>query len=363
MCYSTTHETTSVDGRRADRPGRSHVRVLRASAVRDWVPDAHYHPVGRSSFVAVEQAHDQRGSASMTRAIDSGAIGVAISTTGDPHRMKFLETSVEGWRKVLPLGSVLVVTIDGDEDDLQRARLAADPAKYGVVYRVGQSDTKQARLGVATNKNTGLELLMSHGVKHLFLCDDDTYPLSLEALNLHTEQSDSMPHSMICWGKSRKPTVVLDHRGSVGYWSWPRGVLLYQTRDVVERVGGFVEEFGPGGHEHVEYSRRISQTLYPDRSLVTAFLSPLAYVRDNAMGARRYWHCEDMPQLGEPLGNHRLRRKRLTSIRRLESDWPRIEALMQRMDGHTDFVPYQASENGRSSATMCTVPMGRGAEE
>ena len=43
-------------------------------------------------------------------------IGVAISTTGDEHRLGFLETCVSAWRKALPLGSVIAVTVDGDAD-------------------------------------------------------------------------------------------------------------------------------------------------------------------------------------------------------------------------------------------------------
>lgn len=274
-----------------------------------------------------------------------GTIGVAISTTGDEHRLPFLETCVRAWKDVLPLGSVLVVTVDGDADAVSRVAYILNPilTSGGNIYQVGQGRvTRDGHQGVAVNKNTGLSLLMGHYVRHLFLCDDDTWPLSRLALDLHLK--NPLLHSMVCWGKNRMGEIT----PQVAEWTWPRGVLLYVTCTAVEQVGGMDEQFGPGGHEHVEWSRRIHQAgLTP-----APFVSPDLYAADRGQGARRFWHAEDMPRAGEQMGNHRLRRRRLTSVRREESDWAGIEKIMDARDGDTSFVPYDSAYWGRSSATL-----------
>lgn len=291
----------------------------------------------------------------------SGTIGVAISTTGDEHRMGFLETCVEAWRKALPLGSVLIVTVDGTEADCARAYKAFDRTKFGTVWRVGQRrwavDPFDGHQGVAVNKNTGIELLMEHGVEHLFLCDDDTWPLLPQSLDKHIDLANHVPHSMVCWAAHR---FEANHR-DYATWTWPRGSLMYAHRSVVDVVGGMVEEFGPGGHEHVEWSRRIHQ-----RGLTPGlYCSPRVYSEASPSGlatrASMLWHCEDMPRPGERASSLRRRREALTSVRRTPSDWPHIEKIMDQRDGDTSFVPYWAHQNSRASATLCSTSTGQGA--
>lgn len=289
----------------------------------------------------------------------NGVMGVAISTTGDEHRLGFLETAIDAWRALLPLGSVLVVTVDGSEEDAERAYSVFDRTKYGTMWRVGQGrPMREGRQGVAVNKNTGIELLMDHHVEHLFLCDDDTWPKNPQSLTKHTELvEDGIPHSMVCWGGHRLTA------SRIGYatWSWPRGVLMYAHRSVIERIGGMIEEFGPGGHEHVEWSRRIHQAgLTP-----APFCSPAVYAEMGPVGratrASMFWNCEDMRKPREAFGRTRLRRNGLTSVRRTPEDWPRIEQIMAERDGDTSPVPFRARENWRTSATLCATSTGRGA--
>lgn len=289
-----------------------------------------------------------------------GLVGVAISTTGDEHRMGFLETCVRAWCEVENVHS-LFITVDGDEDATRRVAKAVYD-HTGSVYRVGQGrPMRDGRQGVAVNKNTGLELLTAvQGVDHLFLCDDDTWPLNKQALLKHIWLADAgVPHSMVCWGASR----LLEKHANPAYatWTWPRGVLLYARRDVIEVVGGMDERFGPGGHEHVEWSRRIHQRGFTP----SLYVSPLVYAEHGWSGrgtrASSLWHAEDMRKRGEPVGDHMHRRRKLTSVRREGDDWPFIERLMEERDGDTSFVPFAASENGRASATLCSTSTGQGA--
>lgn len=301
-------------------------------------------------------------------------IGVAISTTGDEHRLGLLRKCVAAWDAALPLGAPLFVTVDGDEDACQRV-VNAVRDWTGSVFRVGQPVAMfgewrpeikdwvngHSRRGVAVNKNTGLELLMDSvahpEVGHLFLSDDDTWPLYTASLDKHIELGQL--HSMVCWGHHRLAQVStdIDPDLRVADWTWPRGVLLYTHRSVVEKVGGMDERFGLGGHEHVEWSRRIHNAgLTP-----APFLSPASYATRNALGAAALWHAEDMPRPGEPLGNLRARRKALTSVKTTEDDWKHIDQIMAEREGSAAFVDYHAASNGRASATLCVQDPSRGA--
>ena len=273
--------------------------------------------------------------------------------------MDLLRQSVAAWRSALAVDGTteavpIFVTVDGLAEDVERVveAIGYEPAP---VYQVGQHDIGvplQNRMGVAANKNTGLELLMDAGVEHLFLSDDDTWPLYPQSLGKHTDLG--VPHSMVCWSKHRLDAGSF---GEHARWSWPRGAMLYMTREVVNRVGGMVEAFGPGGHEHVEYSQRI----YNAGLTPAPFISPASYATRDGMGAAALWHAEDMRRPGEPLGNHRLRRRELTSVRRTDGDWEKINEIMAEQQGSADFVPYWAGNNGRASATLCSSNPSQGA--
>lgn len=259
--------------------------------------------------------------------------GVAISTTGDEHRLRFLETSVQSWRRLLPEHAPVFVTVDGPPGAGAAVRDAVGAGVH-VVHCDGPApgrETREGHQGVAVNKNTGLELLIDAEIQHLFLCDDDTRPLSEAALVDHIEMG--FGHSMVCWGAHRNPRKMR----SYVKWRWPRGVMLYTHRSVVDRVGGMIEEFGPGGHEHVEWSRRIHQAGFTP----APYISPLA-------PAHVGWHSEDMPLPGETLADVSRRRETITSVRRVDGDWAKIEKVMAERDGDTTFVPFTSHANGRA---------------
>ena len=143
-------------------------------------------------------------------------IGLAISTH---RRPAVLARSLGEWAKHMP--DLLVVNHDRDGN------------------------------GVAATKNAGLRALMDAGCDHLFLADDDIHPRTPDWWLPYVGHPE--PHLAMCWGQSR----LLQTTDDVTVWDWPRGVLLYAERRVVERVGGMRREFGRWGHEHVEWSLRV----------------------------------------------------------------------------------------------------------
>jgi hypothetical protein len=217
-------------------------------------------------------------------------VGVAISTTGDREDM--LAVAEEAW----------------------------DDAGIDLIHTTYDLD----RAGVAATKNRGLAVLMEQGCTHLFLADDDMHPFSQESWERYVQQD--VPHLSLSWGGHR----IVHHDGTYTRFMWPRGVLLYATRDVVELVGGMRTEYGPGGHEHVEWSRRIHQS----------GLTPYPYM-DLDQRVRNWFYCEDMPRPGERPMQLAARKRRHSTIKRTAADKRRIAELWIEHDWDTSFVEYR----------------------
>lgn len=205
-------------------------------------------------------------------------VGVAISTHKRPH---VLAQALAGWARFMP--DLLVVTHDVRGD------------------------------GVAATKNRGIAALMDAGVEHLFLADDDVWPVVKKWWRPYA--SDPEPHLMHCWGKRR----LLTDDGHYTTWSWPRGVLLYVHRSAVEKVGGMRLEFGRWGGEHSEWSRRIHNaglTRHPFQDLTAS---------------RGMWHCEDYTR----------RTPSTVGEAEREASAPRRHQLYDQFRHSTDYVDYR----------------------
>lgn len=189
-------------------------------------------------------------------------IGVAISTQ---NRREILEESVLQWLKHKPNDCEIVVVDDASEDPV--------PDYLGVkVVR------NNLRLGIAMTKNRGIEELMNLGCEHLFLADDDVYPIRSDWWKPYVESRER--HLSYQWPRGSRWRVL--HRDSNHFSiSFPRGVMLYADKKVIESVGGFDPSFGRWGGEHVEWSRRIHK-----ENLSTWEFADVS-------GSERYWYAHD----------------------------------------------------------------------
>ena len=168
-------------------------------------------------------------------------IGVAISTH---RRPAILAQALSGWAKYMPDVLVVVNDVNGE--------------------------------GVAATKNRCITALMDAGCEHLHLVDDDVWPISPDWTRY---AEDPAQHLMHCWGKSR----LLADDGHYTTWSWPRGVMLYTHRSVIEQVGGMRTEFGRWGGEHAEWTNRIHNC-----GLTTHRFTDLSAARDGIWYATDY---------------------------------------------------------------------------
>ena len=207
-------------------------------------------------------------------------IGVAISTHKRPD---VLTDTLAAWAHAMP--DLLVVNHDRD----------------GV--------------GIAATKNAGLAALMAAGCEHLLLVDDDVRPKVPEPWQPYVDSP--LQHLIYCRPKHPARWTDGQHRDS----SQPNGVVMYVTRDVVDKVGGLRTEFGRYGTEHGEWSRRIHN----------AGFTPRPFVGLTNETSRATWHALDFEE------------GVASSVDRapFDADWPRRNELRKRYWTSTEFVEYR----------------------
>jgi hypothetical protein len=171
-------------------------------------------------------------------------IGIAISTY---NRADVLKRAVEQHLKHLPTGALVVIIDDG-----------SNPA--AVVPDGVQVLRHETSLGIVASKNASLSVLVDAGCEHLFLWDDDAWPI---ADNWHLPYIESPePHLAYQFKDLAGPKKLNDmaelYRDDkhVAY-TGQRGVMLYYHRSAIERVGGFDRVYGRGMYEHPDLALRI----------------------------------------------------------------------------------------------------------
>lgn len=173
---------------------------------------------------------------------DGGAgprIGVGIKTR---NRNEVVAKTLEHWRKHLPAGAVLVLV-----DDASRTPVAGADFRF------------EENAGIARASNKALELLYNADCEHIFLADDDAWPLTDGWWKPYVESPE--PHLMAMWdmpdGSTRRQLETLYKDDQHVAYHQTRGYFLYVERRVLDRVGGMDPAFGKWGWEHASWSDRI----------------------------------------------------------------------------------------------------------
>ncbi|EAZ1938652.1 glycosyltransferase [Salmonella enterica] len=171
-------------------------------------------------------------------------IGIAITTHNRPEVLK---RAIEQHMKHLPSGALVVVIDDGSSP----AAIVPDGVK---LIRHEQSR------GIVASKNASLTALVDAGCEHLFLWDDDAWPI---ADNWHLPYIESPePHLAYQFLDLAGPRKINDM--AVLYrddkhiaYTGQRGVMLYYHRSAIDKVGGFDPVYGRGMYEHPDLALRI----------------------------------------------------------------------------------------------------------
>lgn len=164
-------------------------------------------------------------------------IGVGITTH---NRYPVFKSTYDEIKRLTP-GAKIVVVDDASTDIVEEATHRFD-----------------VNVGVARAKNKCLELL--DDCEHIFLFDDDTYPLVKDWWKPYVESPEQ--HLMLNFTHFADGTKI--HDAEIVYkddnlvaQSHSRGCMLYVERRVLDVVGGFDTAYGLAMYEHVDWSRRI----------------------------------------------------------------------------------------------------------
>lgn len=114
-------------------------------------------------------------------------------------------------------------------------------------------------IGIARSKNNCLKALYEAGCEHFFLFDDDIYPIAKGWEQAFIESKQK--HLCLTWSH-RDNGEPMGHKlfrsiGGLDYFTSGCGVLLYFTRDCIDRIGGFETAYEVWGYEHTGLSHRI----------------------------------------------------------------------------------------------------------
>ena len=159
-------------------------------------------------------------------------------------------------------------------------------------------------VGIARAKNRCLELLADAGAEHLFLFDDDAYPLVDGWWQPYVDSPE--PHLMRIFPDLTGPKKLNDiaevYRDTqhVAY-TGPRGVMIYAHRSVLDTVGGMDPAFGRWGWEHGDWSNRIhaaGMTTWRFGDVVNS--AELVYSLDEHVEVRRSVELAERRQLEKP---------------------------------------------------------------
>lgn len=169
-----------------------------------------------------------------------GKIGIGVNVF---NRHDMFKKCIEEINKYMPPNAVLVSVDDGSEKPVE-----------GVTFRFDKNK------GVAIAKNKTIELLYKAGCEHIFLFDEDTYPMSKEWWKPYVESPE--PHLNYIFEnfstgvKLNDTTVIYKDKNKIAY-SHVRGCMIYLHRSAIDVVGGMCPSFGRYSYEHPHLSDRI----------------------------------------------------------------------------------------------------------
>lgn len=171
------------------------------------------------------------------------SIGIGITTRNRPGRAERTANLI--WKRSADIEPRIVIVDDASEEPVD-----------GYGYDVHRFDEN---VGIARAKNKCLELL--DGYDHIFLFDDDAYPLVEGWWRPYVESPE--PHLMYIFddlaGNRKLHDIkrIYEDQQHVAY-TGPRGVMLYIDAGVVlPVVGGMDPIYGKWGYEHGDWSNRI----------------------------------------------------------------------------------------------------------
>lgn len=238
-------------------------------------------------------------------------IGIGITTH---NRRDVFSITLEHIRSRAPAGAKIVVVDDASAVPVTEANFRFE-----------------RNVGIAGAKNKCLELL--DDCEHIFLFDDDTYPLVDDWWKPYVESPE--PHLMYIFQDFATNVKLNDtipvYRDSLHTaWSHARGCMLYFKKVCLDKVGGMDPVFGRWGWEHPNLSERI----------YNAGLTSFRYL-DVANSQGLFWSADEHQDVQSTVAGP----ERIAQINR-------NRAIYESLKDSAKFVPYR-EEQGDDVIITC----------
>jgi glycosyltransferase involved in cell wall biosynthesis len=158
---------------------------------------------------------------------------------------------------------------------------ASDVSYFDASYRFSE------RAGIPAAKNKCLELAK---YDHIFLFDDDTYPIADEwYLPYINSGKEHLCYTFLSYFK---------RKDGFKYHTLGNGCMLYVTRKCIDTIGGFDWNYGLGKYEHVDFSRRIHNARLTESVFMDVIGSDkLLYCMDQKKEIQRSFTSREMTSL------------------------------------------------------------------
>ena len=177
-------------------------------------------------------------------------IGIAITTR---NRANTLDLCLQYYAAHLP-------SSDKYEYEFWVIHDACDQDYQSVVskYQFVKYHKNPERLGVAKSKNECLKRIKD--CDYIFLMDDDVMPIREDWIDFFIDNYKRTGINHFMYIPNYDFLGIMHQKNGINIYSRHIGVLLFLTKEVIEKVGAFsTEGAAPWGHEHSNYTMRVNQ--------------------------------------------------------------------------------------------------------
>lgn len=215
-------------------------------------------------------------------------IGIGVTTY---NRRSHIELFKKQFNKFPIKHDTLVYCIQDDDGAFVLSEYSLE--KDETNWQQGFSGIRE-RVGVAARKNECLMVLKD--CDYIVLFDDDCFPLKDGWVDYLIECSKASGEKHFLYLKETSHIKKIKHGEIVSYYNNCGGCMMFLTKEVIEKVGGYNKDYGLYGFEHAGYSIRIhnaglTSMRYPSPSRIGEYIYSLDY--DNYID----WGIEHKPSL------------------------------------------------------------------
>ncbi|MCU5775218.1 glycosyltransferase family 2 protein [Winslowiella arboricola] len=250
-------------------------------------------------------------------------IGIAVTTH---NRHEVISKALEYQFRFMPAGAVVVVVDDG----------SATPVTVPPSVKLIRHEKS---LGIVASKNASLEALIDAGCEHLFLWDDDAWPIAGGWEQPYIDSPEPhLAYQFLDLSGPRKlnDLAVLYRDDKHVAYTGQRGVMLYYHRSAIEKVGGFDPIYGRGMYEHSDLALRIHN----------AGLTSWAYA--DVAGSAALIHSLDEHELVERSVSKPDREQQVKNNVRIHNE--------RRDNGYTGYAEFRSQRNVVITSLLTSQP-------